>query len=80
MIKEVEAQFAALQIAMRDGMVGLVPMMTPSGRILYAIGALFPRCGSDKAEFQPLAVIVSEDKLDGARPATADELTAAGHV
>lgn len=80
MIKEVENQFTRLQIAFRDGLVGLVPMVAPSGKIVYAIGALFPSEQNTQAEFQPLAVIVSEDKLDGARPATAAELETTGHA
>lgn len=70
------AQFAALCRAAAAGALLLVPLVRPSGAIVYSIGAV----AADDGGYQPLAFILPPGKVDAMRQATREDLEAAGHL
>ncbi len=70
------AQFAALCRAAGAGALLLVPLVRPSGAIVYSIGAIAAEDGG----YQPLAFVLPPAAVDAMRQATREDLEAAGHL
>lgn len=71
-----DAQFAALCRAAGAGALLLVPLVRPSGTIVYSIGAI----AADDGGYQPLAFILPPAAVEAMRQATREDLEAAGHL
>lgn len=71
--------FENIAHAMANGMLGVIAMVGRDGRIVYAVGVVQEGAGG-LSGFDPIAVIPDTRKFDGLRPATQDDLIAAGHL
>ena len=71
--------FENIAHAMANGMLGVIAMVAPDGRIVYAIGVMTQGAGGLNG-FDPIAVIPDTRKFDGLRPASEDDLIRAGHM
>lgn len=71
------ACFDALTRAAIQGALLFVPLVAPSGRIVYSVGAI-PADGV--GGYLPLAYILAPEQTEGMRQATRADLEAAGHI